>query len=112
MSDAASSPVIVPADAPPAIGGRRAPSGRIIRSIAARPALPATNPAASSTTRKTRCAKELWPCLYEVRLELTMPIPCESTSTKMKASTPTENIASATRERFDSRRMRPIGNPR
>jgi hypothetical protein len=39
---------------PPAIGGLRRATGRIQRSMNARPALPAVKPAASSTTSQIR----------------------------------------------------------
>ncbi len=44
------------ASAPPAIGGVRALSGRILRSIIASPALPAAKPTPSSTTSQMRYA--------------------------------------------------------
>ena len=46
------------ASAPPAIGGVRRPSGRIWRSIIASPALPAANPAPSSTTSQITYATD------------------------------------------------------
>ena len=98
--------------APPAIGGRREPAGRIRRSSMARPALPRANPTASSTTSQIRYAADWWPSLTACSVSSTIEMPLDMTSTKMNASTPTENIASATRVRLPSSCSRPTGSPR
>ena len=93
-------PPIAAASAPPAIGGLRAPTGRIRRSIIASPALPAANPAASRTTSQITYGSVRRSSLNAVSASSTISSPFDMTSTKMNASTPTENIASATRARL------------
>ncbi len=97
---------------PPAIGGRRAPSGRIRRWSIARPALPAPKPTPSNITSQTTYASDTWPFLNPCTATWTIDRPFESTSTKMNASTPTANIASATRARLLRICIRPTGKPR
>ena len=50
--------------------------------------------------------------LTDVSASCTIASPLDRTSTKMKASTPTANIASATRVRLPSSCRRPTGRPR
>ena len=63
-SASASDTLSAAASAPPAIGGVRALSGRIARSIIASPALPAAKPTASSATSHDEIADGLVVCLH------------------------------------------------
>ena len=80
--------------APPAIGGVRAPTGRIRCSSIASPAHPPTNPTPISTINQIRYRPSIV-VLNLVELVWTIEIPFERTSTKMNARIPTANIASA-----------------
>ena len=57
------------------------------------------------------CSAPWWPSLKPVTAFSTISFAWARTSTKMKARTPTENIASATRVRLPRSWSRPNGKP-